>query len=258
MGCKADSTSAHQDRIVASETAASLLWPPAALLRAERRMSPRGSALTRAGDIGVRVRVVVDGWAFRYRMMHDGRRQILNIMLPGDTFGLETLFGQPPAASVQAASPITYLALSPADLTSTVEQSAELRHQLFNALLAENDALGNWVVRLGKCDAEERTAALLLDLHTRLLQAGLATARGFVLDLTQLELADVVGLHVIHLNRVLGRLRARKLVSIDKKVVTLHDPQRLSELVPPFPHRQLPAALMGADRSFAESRHADG
>lgn len=243
---------------MASETAASLIWPAAALLRAERRMSPRGSALTRAGDLGVRVRVVVNGWAFRYRMMHDGRRQILNILLPGDTFGLETLFGQSPAASVQAASPITYLALSPADLSNTVEQSAELRHKLFNALLAENDALGNWVVRLGKCDAEERTAALLLDLHERLLQAGLATARGFVLDLTQSEFADVVGLHVIHLNRVLGRLRARKLVSIDKKVVTLHDPQGLGELVPPFPRCEIPLGIRAANRSFAESQHADG
>lgn len=219
-------------------------------------MSPRGSALTRAGDLGVRVRVIVSGWAFRYRMMHDGRRQILNILLPGDTFGLETLFGQSPAASVQAASPITYLALSAADLTNTVEQSAELRRQLFNALLAENDALGNWVVRLGKCDAEERTAALLLDLHSHLLQAGLANASGFVLELTQSEFADVVGLHVIHLNRVLGRLRARKLVSIDKKVVTLHDPQRLGELVPPLPARERPPPLMTAGGSFAESQLA--
>jgi len=66
-------------------------WPAAAVLRMEQRVAPRNVSIAHAGDVGVRVRTVVSGWAYRFRMLHDGRRQILNVLLPGDTFGLETL-----------------------------------------------------------------------------------------------------------------------------------------------------------------------
>ena len=203
--------------------------------------------MARAGDSGVRVRIIASGWAYRYRTLHDGRRQILNIMLPGDTFGLETLFDQPTQASVQTSTALTYFALSSTDLTSAFELLPEFRRQLFQIILAEKAAMEDWLVRLGQFDAEERMAGLLMSLHSRLQQCGLATGQSFVLELTQQEMADVLGLHVIHVNRVLGRLRARKLLSTNGKTVTLHDPQRLAELVPPLRHAGTPGLLPADD-----------
>ncbi len=203
-------------------------------MQAERRLAPRSSSLAHAGDAGVRVRVIVSGWAFRYRTLHDGRRQILDVLLPGDTFGLETLFDHRTEASVQTATPMTYFALAPESLAQAFDLSPEFRRHLMNVVFAQKAALENLVIRLGQCDAEERTAELLLSLHTRLVQCGLALGPSFVLELTQQEMADALGLHVIHLNRVLGRLRARKLVSANGKTVTLHDLQGLAELVPPL------------------------
>ena len=209
-------------------------WPSTDVLRVEERLAPRSTSMARAGDAGVRVRVVVSGWAFRYRMLHDGRRQILNILLPGDTFGLETLFEQPAQASVQTSTALTYFALCSDDLLSAFDLLPEFRRQLYQLVLAEKAATEDWLVRLGQFDAEERTAALLTSLHHRLQQCGLASESSFVLELTQQEMADTLGLHVIHVNRVLGRLRARKLLSTSGKTVTLHDPAQLAELVPPL------------------------
>lgn len=226
-------------------------WPSIEPLRAERRLAPRNSSLARAGDVGVRIRVIASGWAFRYRTLHDGRRQIINILLPGDAFGIETLFDYPTETSVQTSTALTYLALSPLDVTRAFDVSPEFRRHLFNMVFAEKISLEDWVVRLGQCDAEERTAGLLMSLHSRLMQCGLASEDSFVLDLTQQEMADVLGLHVIHLNRVLSRLRARKLVSISGKTVTLHDPHALSEIVPPMNRPGPPLRLMPADGSWS-------
>ena len=200
----------------------------------ERRVAPRNVSMAHAGDTGIRVRVIVSGWAYRYRTLHDGRRQILNVLLPGDTFGLETLFGQPAQTSVQTSTALTYLAVSAADLVEAFDVLPEFRRHLFEVILAEKVALEGWLVRLGQSDAEERTAELLMSLYNRLQQRGLASGQSFVLELTQQEMADVLGLHAIHLNRVLSRLRARKLLSISGKNVSFQDLQGLAELVPPL------------------------
>lgn len=222
-------------------------WPSTDVLQVEERFAPRSTSMARAGDVGVRVRVIASGWAYRYRMLHDGRRQILSILLPGDSFGLETLFEQPAQASVQTSTALTYFALSSADLVTAFDRLPEFRRQLYQLVLAEKAVTEDWLVRLGQFDAEERTAALLTSLHRRLQQCGLASETSFVLELTQQEMADTLGLHVIHVNRVLGRLRARKLLSTSGKTVTLHDLPQLAELVPPLHHPNAPPLPAAGD-----------
>lgn len=228
-------------------------WPSTDVLRMEERFAPRNTSMTRAGDLGVRVRVIASGWAYRYRTLHDGRRQILNILLPGDAFGLETLFEQPTQASVQTSTALTYFALSSTDLTGAFDLLPEFRRQVYQLVLAEKAAIEDWLVRLGQFDAEERTAALLTSLHGRLRQCGLASETSFVLELTQQEMADTLGLHVIHVNRVLGRLRARKLLSTSGKTVTLHDLPQLAQLVPPLQHPN-PMPPLAADGLMSAQR----
>ncbi len=217
----------------------------------ERRIAPRNVSMACAGDVGIRVRVIISGWAYRYRTLHDGRRQILNVLLPGDTFGLETLFGKPAQTSVQTSTALTYFALSAADLVQAFDTLPGFRRHLFEVILAEKVALEGWLVRLGQSDAEERTVGLLLSLHHRLQQRGLAAGQSFVLELTQQEMADLLGLHAIHVNRVLGRLRARKMLSIVGKNVTLLDMQGMAELAPPLgdsgsPPQRLPTESLPA------------
>jgi CRP-like cAMP-binding protein len=226
---------------VQHEGAGRLEWPSVDALRGERRFVPKNAALVRAGEFGIRVRVISSGWAFRYRTLEDGRRQILNVLLPGDIFGLETMFGHLVETSIQTSTPLVYTALHPNDLIQSLESSSELRRHFVSLVLIEKASLEEWMVRLGKCDAEERTVSLLISLHARLLRAGLASSHGFDLELTQQEMADILGLHVIHLNRVLSRLRARKLVTINGKHVTLLDMPGLIELVPPLSHSNVPA-----------------
>ncbi len=196
------------------------------------RTVPRNSAITHEDEDEARLRTIVSGWAFRFKRFKDGRRHILEILLPGDTFGIESLFGQSSNSLTWAATAVTYSITDSAATLALFDAEPWFRRRLMQSVLEGKAAMEEWLAHLGQCDAEERTAALFVVLHERLLQRGLATASSFILELTQQELADTVGIHLIHLNRILARLRNRHLISTSGQEVTLSDPAGLSDLIP--------------------------
>jgi CRP-like cAMP-binding protein len=109
--------------------------------------------------------------------------------------------------------------------------------------------LRDQVVRLGRMSAFERIAHLLLEVHERLAQVGLATDSAFHLPLTQEMLSDVVGLSVVHLNRTLQSLRREQLVGFKQGYVTLVDRPSLVTIagyVSRFPEPWRPKLVTGA------------
>ena len=207
------------------------------------RRAPRNTCILRFGDAGPRLRTLQTGWAVRCRMFNDGRRQIIGVLLPGDTFGIETLFDDALDHLVWSTSAVTYSVLD-GDAASRLFDSAPwFRRRLMRAFADEKAASERWMSQLGRCDAEERTASLLLQLHDRLSVLGLATCRNFRLELTQQDMADMLGLHLIYLNRILSRLRARKLIMMHGQEFTLLDMDGLAELVPVSSHGAQAARL---------------
>ena len=206
-----------------------------ALCVSERR-APRNTCILRPSDTGPRLRTLRTGWAVRCRMFSDGRRQIIGILLPGDTFGVETLFDDSLDHLVWSTSAVTYSVLDGDAAANLFDTAPWFRRRLMRGMAEEKAAAERWMSQLGRCDAEERTAALLMLLHERLSALGLATCNHFRLELTQQDLADMLGLHLIHLNRILSRLRARKLIMMKGQEFTLLDLDGLAELVPVSSH----------------------
>jgi CRP-like cAMP-binding protein len=218
--------------------------PTVEQLKVGHRRAERDSVLLRAGDEDAAIFTLFTGWAFRFRLLPDGRRQILRILLPGDTVGLELLLGELPAYSVQAVSDVAMCLLDAPHTTQRMVSEPWLRHRVFGLICAEREATDELLTRIGQCDAEERVAWLLLDLHARLQRRGQATEQGFSLALTQQHIADLLGLNVIHLNRVLRRLRGRELVAITGHKVTLLDIPALQRLAVALPARHAQQALL--------------
>ena len=201
-------------------------------LRSGERRVPRNSQLLRLNEPGPRLRTLISGWAFRCRTFSDGRRQIIGVLLPGDTFGIESLFCDGLGCLVWSATIVTYAIMDPDATMRLFDAEPWFRRRLMRALADDKADVERWMAQLGRCDAEERTAALLLLLHERLRARDMVSGHTFRLELTQQELADLLGLHLIHLNRVLSRLRARGLIMMHGQEVTLLDPDGLEDLVP--------------------------
>jgi CRP-like cAMP-binding protein len=174
--------------------------------------------------------IVVEGSAIRYRILHDGRRQVINIILPGDIVGTLGYFMESSLFSTKALTEVSVASVSFARLTALSETNPRLVTKIFWLLSCEATIYAEHLVDLGRRSALERVAHFLLELLTRLQFVGLADAQSFKIPLTQELIGDALGLSIPHVNRVLRRLREDHLVVVEDQRVTVWDVDALSEL----------------------------
>lgn len=193
-------------------------------------MVPPRRALLSEGRPHEHVLIVRTGWLIEYKMLRDGRRQILNFRLPGEVAGLELLaYGRAvhSVRSLQAAE----VARLPLDALAELQQRfPRLATVLFIQTLREEAILHEWQLNLGRRRAEEKVAHLLMELLHRMRVRGLSDGDAFPMPVTQQELADCVGLTAVHVNRVLGRMRAQGLFVRNGRMLQVTDPERLIQI----------------------------
>lgn len=181
-----------------------------ALQRAERdpRLYAARRELIHEGEPIRDQRALVSGWAYRQRILADGRRQVLGFLLPGDLIEACPQSRPLAAASIMAVTEVhcCFLPVAPqaSGLAEAYGHSGALDHHY---LLAQ-------ITRLGRMDAYERLADWLLEVRERLALVGLATGDQFALPLTQEVLADALGLTSVHVNRTLQALRRDGLLTL--------------------------------------------
>jgi CRP-like cAMP-binding protein len=173
---------------------------------------------------------VRDGYAIRYKLLRSGKRQILNVILPGDVIGFPVSFFDRSIYSIVAVSDLTYNACS---LDSYVRLCYEQPQFIlaWSWLAAHEAAIyAEHIVDLGRRTPVERLAHFLLETHARLLSVGRAAPTSFDLPFSQEVMADVLGLSVPHLNRVMQQLRADGLIASRSHLVELSDLTSLQTL----------------------------
>lgn len=173
------------------------------------------------------------GWLCRTRTLPDGRRQIIAIFLPGDLCGVRSMLLNPQPEGLQCLTPATVSLIEQSRLAELVRMNGSVALRVMWQLSEDERRLHNSVIGLGRGNADERIASMLVDLRERLGQLGLATDDGFRLPLTQQQIGDYLGLTVVHVNRVLRRLRESGVVSLAGKAVTIHDWAALESIANP-------------------------
>lgn len=193
-------------------------------VRTASRAPPRAELL-REGRPVAHAGLLLSGWAARVRLLDDGRRQILSLILPGELFGMCQQPRPIAVSTVVAITPIEWCVAPAAAPGSTFHDAyATSAARQEAALLAQ-------ITRLGRMTAAERICDLLLELRERLALAGLASERAFDMPLTQEALGDALGLTSVHVNRTLQALRRDGNVEWHRGQVSLSDPAALSEKV---------------------------
>lgn len=205
--------------------------PPLLELQSGRRAFRRGQELIIEGRNYRKLFILIEGVAIRYRILRDGRRHVLNVLLPGDIAGVPGCFFENALYSVRA---LTELVASPvpfAGLTSLFHSHPQLAVKIFWSLSCEAAIYAEHLIAVGRRTALERVAHFLLELLTRLQAVNLADERSFRLPLTQELIADALGLSIPYVNQVLRQLRNDDLVRIKERVVIINDVEALSALV---------------------------
>lgn len=174
--------------------------------------------------------VVLDGFAFRYKLLPDGRRQLTGFLIPTDFCDLRLFIMQRMDDSVAALTP-TIVATIPRDrLQDLIEAHPRVARAMWWIGLVEHAVLREWLVNVGQRTALERVSHLLCELYVRLESAGLAADGRFELPITQAELGDTLGLSTVHVNRTLRDLRTQGLIETSGKVYVIKDLARLARV----------------------------
>lgn len=204
-----------------------------ALGQAERnqRRSPARREMVALGDPVRERRALVSGWAGRQRVLADGRRPILGVLLPGDLLGMGQHRNPIAPTSIVAITEVMTVPL-PAAAPGSALAEAYAR----SVALEEFHNLAQFT-RLRRLDAYERIADWLLETRERLAHAGLTVGGHFPLPMTQEILADTLGLTSVHVNRTLQAMRRDGLLVFQDKMMLLPDPERLATLVEYRPAR---------------------
>jgi CRP/FNR family transcriptional regulator, anaerobic regulatory protein len=180
------------------------------------------------------VYVVDSGWLARSRTISDGRHQIMVIFLPGEFCGIKTIFMTRQPDAIEALTTATARRIHYQEVCALAAKDFAVAMHLARQLAEDERHLHNWNIRLGRANAEERVAALLLELRNRLLRLGVQAQEHYILPLTQQQIADHVGLTTVHVNRVLRRFRELQMVSIQRgEVIFLENVGSLEALARP-------------------------
>lgn len=174
--------------------------------------------------------VICDGWAFRYLQLSNGRRQILNFLLPGDLFSVISVFDEKFHFSVKALTGIRISGFGRRQVRARCLANPDILTTLATSCATVSEGADELVTALGLCSAEERIAYLFLHLTRRIVERSVIRQGRYPFPLRQQHIADAVGLTPVHVSRVLRLFRDRGLVALSEGVLSVLNPIELERI----------------------------
>ncbi len=203
-----------------------------------------GSEIIRAGQDSAELYTLYAGWAFRFKTLPDGRRQILNFLLPGDLLGLQAAMFDAAQHGIAALTDVELCLLPRQKIWHLFGQMPELAFDVAWLGAREESRVDENLLSAGRRSAAERVAALILILYRRADALGLAEDRTFTFPLSQQHIADALGLSLVHTNKTLARLRRMGMFTQANGSLTLTNPHILERVAQYFDQELAPRPLI--------------
>jgi CRP-like cAMP-binding protein len=194
-----------------------------------------GETLIYEGQSNAPLFTLRSGWAFRYKTLSDGRRQILTFLLAGDFIGVQQKMGDALAHGVQMLTDGQLCVFQRDTLWELHRQSPAMGFNITWLTAHEESMVDDTLLSVGRRSAEERIAMLLIMLFKRAaaLQSDGGTS-GVPFPLTQQHIADGLGLSLVHTNKTLRKLERQGLHHIEDATLHMRDAKALSRLADLF------------------------
>jgi CRP-like cAMP-binding protein len=203
-------------------------------IKREHLLTPAGAAILRAGEDSPELYTLYAGWAFRFKVLPDGRRQILNFLLPGDLLGLQAAMFDAALYGIEALTDVQLCVLPRRKVWALFEEMPNLAFDVTWLGSREEGFVDENLTSVGRRTAAERVAALIIILYKRTKALGLIANETFAFPLTQQHIADALGLSLVHTNKTLARLRRMGMFTQANGTLTLSNPRVLQRLAQYF------------------------
>jgi CRP/FNR family transcriptional regulator, anaerobic regulatory protein len=184
------------------------------------------------------------GWAFRFKTLSDGRRQILSFLLPGDFIGVQDEFADGQTHGVEAATLVTLCVFPREKLWPLFRSQPRLGYDITWLAAREEKMVDDNLVSAGRRNATERVAMLLMHLYRRAQRVGLERDGWVEFPFNQQHVADAIGLSLVHTNKTLRRLERLGLHKLDGGWLRILEPRALETLGDYFERPLRPTPLI--------------
>jgi CRP-like cAMP-binding protein len=170
------------------------------------------------------------GWAYRYIQLADGRRQILSFLLPGDVFSPTSAFENEPHFSVKALTDVRFSRFDRKDVKQLLLSNRNALDALCDLFVKDTKDGDELILDLGRRNAEERIAHLMLSLCERIEAREVIRDNRYPLPLRQQHIADIAGLTPVHVGRVIGAFRKDNIIDLSQGYLTILNRSRLERI----------------------------
>jgi len=186
--------------------------------------------IVREGENPTSIRLLISGWACRYKELPDGRRQIVGFFLPGDFCDLNIFILSGMDHSIGALTAVRFYEIQQQPFQDIIDQRPHLVRALLWHEMVSAGIQREWLLSIGQRSPLERLSHLFVELFCRLKAVGLAQGLGFDLPITQNHLAEANGLSLVHLNRTLQEMRREGLIELSDRQLRIVDLERLKRV----------------------------
>ena len=194
------------------------------------REASSGTVIGHVGDRPGHCCLIAEGFLCRDQSTSDGRRQILSFYVPGDIPDLQTLHLKTLDHNVVTMTDARLVFIAHDVLTQLCRERPVIGEALWRETLIDAAVTRSWITMISRSSARVRVAHVICELVLRLDVVDMAEGMEFKLPITQQELGDALGLSIVSVNRALQDLRSQKLITLRRRVLTVHDWDRLKRI----------------------------
>jgi len=186
--------------------------------------------IAREGENPTVIRLLISGWACRYKDLPDGRRQIVGFFLPGDFCDLNLYILSELDHSIGALTQVRYYEIPPIRFQEIIDARPHLTRALLWHEMVSSGIQREWLLSIGQRSPIERLAHLFVELYERLKAVGLTNGLSFEFPVTQHHLAEANGLSLVHVNRTLQEMRRGGLIELADRQLRIVDLDHLKKV----------------------------
>lgn len=202
-----------------------------------------GTTVLLEGSSSPQLYTALYGMGLRYKMLDDGRRQVVNFVFPGDFIGLQAGVMGEMQHTVEATTNMTLCVFARSEIWSLFKHQPERAYDLTWVAAQEEHFLGETLATVGQRNGAERIAWGLLKIYLKGEQLGMAKDGVMKLPYKQGEIADALGLSLVHTNRTLKSLREKQIAAWQNDVLTIWDMDGLAQIASTDLERPKPRPL---------------
>ena len=194
------------------------------------RKVPARHDIIREGDTPGPVIVMLEGWACRYKLLPEGGRQIVALLMPGDFCDMHVAVLREMDHSIGTLTSARFAEIGRDSMEELIRSSPAITSAFWISQLVDEGILRAWIVSMGRRDSMERVAHLMCELYIRAHNVGLCADGTCDLPLTQIALADALGLTPVHINRVLRKLRLEGVMELGQGSLHIRNIEQLTRV----------------------------